>query len=275
MEQGICKLCLNTRRLLDSHYLPKRAYSMNMARTLKNPNPVSVAHGIAMQISDQLRGPTFCEDCELLFSKNGEQWTLANLPTDYKEPFPLQDALVPEKPSFIAHNLNVYEGRKISAYDIDKLIYFGTSIFWRGAARQWKSSTGSIAPPVDLGTYFEGTRRFLLGGPVPVDVFLSISIYAGTRVPSAMFPVIEAENQVGRRFYWFYIDGLGYRLAMGKEWRTDAMSVCAVNNAGGPVVVDKGFDAMVESYVKGMLESHKMSQGLLTFLKNYKRKTIS
>ena len=56
MVHGVCKLCLrDDLDLLDSHYLPKRVYSMNMAKTLKNPNPVTLAHGQAKQISDQLR----------------------------------------------------------------------------------------------------------------------------------------------------------------------------------------------------------------------------
>jgi hypothetical protein len=59
MKHGVCKLCLKEADLLDSHYLPKRAYSMNMAKTLKNPNPVRLAHGQAKQISDQLRGTHF------------------------------------------------------------------------------------------------------------------------------------------------------------------------------------------------------------------------
>lgn len=246
---------------------------MNMARSLKNPNPVAIAHGMALQVSDQLRGPTFCSECEHRFSLNGEQWVLAKLPKDYEQPFPLKNALAPEKPIHREHNLALYAGRSISEFEMDKLIYFGMSIFWRGAARQWKSSRGAIAPPVELGEYFEPSRKFLLGGPFPDDVFLSVSIYGGWRVPSALFPVVQAENQLGKKFYWFYIDGLGFRLAMGSNWRSEA-SVCAVHNPLGPVVVDAGFDAMVVSYVQGMLESHKMSRGLLEFLKTYKRGPI-
>jgi hypothetical protein len=271
MEHGTCKLCQLEKHLLDSHYLPKRAYSMNMARSLKNPNPVRIAHGMAMQVSDQLRGPTFCEDCERLFSTNGEQWTLGNLPKDYKEPFPLQDALVPEAPIVIAHNINVYAGSKIAAFDLEQLIFFGMSIFWRAASRQWKSSQGAIAPAVDLGEHYEPIRKYLLGGPFPDDVFLSISIHSRKPVPSAMFPVLEAENQAGKRLYWFYIDGLGFRLTLGEEWRSIAGPICAVHNASGPIVVDQGFDAMVDTYIKDMLVAHKMSSGLLEFLENYKQ----
>jgi len=53
--EGICKLCLQMAPLLDSHYLPKRLYSMNMERSLKNPNPVTLANGRAKQVSGQLR----------------------------------------------------------------------------------------------------------------------------------------------------------------------------------------------------------------------------
>ena len=56
MERGICKLCLKEADLLDSHYLPKRVYSTNLAKALKNPNPVTLSKGQAKQISDQLRG---------------------------------------------------------------------------------------------------------------------------------------------------------------------------------------------------------------------------
>jgi hypothetical protein len=139
MEHGVCKLCLKEADLLDSHYLPKRVYSMNMAKTLKNPNPVTLAHGHAKQISDQLRGHTFCAKCENQLNKNGEQWVLAHIPKDYKEPFPLQDALIPANPAIFGDNVNIYEGRKLAAFDMDQLIYFGMSVFWRGACREWKS----------------------------------------------------------------------------------------------------------------------------------------
>jgi hypothetical protein len=64
MERGVCRLCLKKAELLDSPYLPKGVYAMNPAGTLKNPNPVTLSHGQAKQISDQLRGPTFCKECE-------------------------------------------------------------------------------------------------------------------------------------------------------------------------------------------------------------------
>jgi hypothetical protein len=109
----------------------------------------------------------------------------------------LQDALIPGKPIVFADNLNVYAGREINAFDIDKLIYFGMSLFWRGAAREWKTSTGAVAPAVDLGEHFEPIREFLLGGKFPDDIFLVIAI--GNQKPpgNAALPVLRGTAQYG------------------------------------------------------------------------------
>lgn len=267
MKRGICRLCLKEADLLDSHYLPKRTYSMNIARSLKNPNPVTLAHGQAKQVSDQLRGHTFCADCEDRLSKNGEQWVLGNIPSDYGKPFSLQDALIPETPTFIAENINVYAGRTISAFDIDKLVYFGMSVFWRGAAREWRSSTGATAPPVDLGEFYEPIRNYLLGGPFPDDVFIVILIHNLKPVGSAALPVHRATGQYGD-FYWFYVNGLGSQLYLGKATPAPIQNVCAVHNPAGPVVVDAGFGDLVYEFIKEQLNTSKMSENLKSFLKS-------
>jgi hypothetical protein len=271
MEHGICKLCLKEADLLDSHYLPKRTYSMNMARSLKNPNPVTLAHGQAKQISDQLRGYTFCAECEDRLNKNGEKWVLQSIPKDYGSAFVLQDALIPETPVYIGDDLNVYAGRKIGAFDVDKLIYFGMSVFWRGAAREWKSSTGAVAPPVDVGEHFEPIRQFLLGGPFPDDVFLAITVHNLKPPGNAVLPVMLARGQYGD-FYWFYVNGLGYALYLGQETPPPIRNICAHHNGHGPIVVDKGFGEMVYGYIKDQLDSSQKSTNLLSFLDELKTK---
>ena len=168
MPQGTCKLCLEYKELSDSHYLPKRLYAFGRARQMKNPNPLVVSDKSAKQVSDQLRGHVFCKGCEELFNKNGEAWVLAKIPHDYGEPFPLQDALAPEKPLAIGRDVNLYDGSSIKAFDMEKLVYFGLSIFWRGAAHNWKSTFGLSAPKVDLEDYFEPLRLFLRKqSPIP------------------------------------------------------------------------------------------------------------
>jgi hypothetical protein len=266
MERGICKLCLTEADLLDSHYLPKRLYSMNMAKTLKNPNPVTLSHGKAKQISDQLRGYTFCAQCENRLSKNGEQWVLAHLPRDYKDPFPLQDALIPAAPSIIGDNINIYEGRNLAAFDMDQLIYFGISVFWRGACREWKSSKGAIAPPVDLGEYYEPIRQFLLGGPFPQNVHIVVLVHNLKPVWNAAIPVQRGKNGYGD-FYWFYANGLGFMLYLADQFPRNAESLCAKHGGNGPVVVDKAFGSMVHAFLRELLQESQKSEGVLGLLK--------
>ena len=148
---------------------------------MKNPNPLVLSGESATKVSDQLRGYVFCKDCEDLFNKNGEKWILANIPRDCGAPFRLQDALGHEKPLAIGQNENLYHGSSIKAFDMDKLAYFGFSIFRRGAAYDWKSTSGLSAPKVDLGGYFEPLRRFLRRqGPIPSDLVLSIHLWPYT-----------------------------------------------------------------------------------------------
>lgn len=265
MPIDVCKLCFQVKELRDSHYIPRRAYSMNMAKSLPNPNPVVVSHGKVKQVSDQLRGHTFCGDCEQMLSNKGEKWALANIPADQGEPFPLQDAIISKNPVFINENVNVYEGRKIKAFDMDRLIYFAMSIFWRGAAREWKSSLGGIAPHVDLGNTFEPIRQYLLGGPFPDDVALLISIYNWKPPMNAATVVFKETGSFGD-YHWFYLNGLGFMLFVGNVPKS-VRQLCAYHSPSGYVHIDRRFSDMVRETLKEQLLLNERSESLEKFLK--------
>lgn len=267
MQHGICRLCLQEADLLDSHYLPKRVYAMNRAKTLRNPNPVTLSRGQAKQISDQLHGPTYCAACEDLLNKHGERWVLAHLPNDYKQPFPLQEALIPAEPKIVGDNINIYEGRTLAAFDMDQLIYFGMSVFWRGASREWKTSNGAVAPPVNLGEFYEPIRLFLLGGPFPDHVHIVVLIHNLKPVGNAALPVLGSASGYGD-FYWFYVNGLGFMLYLGKSFPPEAESQCAYHGVNGPVVVDRAFSQMVYSFMKELLEKSAKSQSVQNLIKS-------
>lgn len=261
-----CKLCLLVKELRDSHYIPRRAYSMNMAKSLVNPNPVVVSHGKLKQVSDQLRGYTFCGDCEQMLSSKGEKWVLANISEDYASIFPLQEALIPENPLFINDNFNVYEGRKIKAFDIDQLVYFGMSMFWRGAARQWKSSQGALAPTVDLGEQYEPIRKFLLGDVFPDDVVIFVLIHNLKPPMNLATTVLKATHSIAD-FYWFYLNGLGFKLYLGKNIPRSIRDLCVYRSAAGFVMVDRAFGEMVKDFAKETLTTHQRSGKFEDFLK--------
>jgi len=213
---GKCKLCRRVKELCDSHYLPKSMYKSVQAKELKNSNPVMSVNGELKQVSDQYRGFVLCGDCENLFNKHGEKWVVANTPRTPTASFLLQDALRPLVPIRIEENLNVYGISNVDAFDVQKLIYFGLSIFWRGSVHEWRTSvTGQRAPVVDLGVYEEPIRKFLMGeGSFPHNVALKLDIWPFTEVLHALHPVVTERSPEGPR-YWFYVPGLLFFLHVG------------------------------------------------------------
>ena len=94
------------------------------------------------QLSDQLRDYVFCQDCEQRLNKNGERWVLANIPGDYDSAFPLRTALQSLTPTFVGKDLDLYDVTGVSAFEMDKLLYFGISVFWRGTATTGRPLVG-------------------------------------------------------------------------------------------------------------------------------------
>lgn len=139
------------------------------------------------------------------------------------------------------------------------------SVFWRGASRTWKSSTRALAPPVDLGAYFEPIRQFLLGGPFPENVYMIVLVHNHKPVPNAAIPVQKATNQYGD-FYWFYANGLGFELYLGESVPEAIKGVCAFHNPRGPIIVDRGFGQMVRDFLQGQLDSSKQSESVVNLV---------
>jgi hypothetical protein len=83
--------------------------------------------------------------------KRGESWVLTNLPKKYGDQCPLQNALAPLTPQVVGDRWERYDVSRVKDFEMEKLVYFGMSVFWRSAVRDWKTSTGQKAPSVDLG----------------------------------------------------------------------------------------------------------------------------
>jgi hypothetical protein len=264
VQVRLCKLCLKTKELRDSHYLPKRLYAYTRAPEMKNPNPVVISQGELKQVSDQLRGHVFCNDCEIKLNEDGEKWVLANIPHQYDEPFLLHDALEPLTPIGFGDGLNVYDLNGTAGFDLARLIYFGISTFWRGSAHEWKSTLGVPAPSVSLGGNEEALRKFVFGtNPLPNEVVITLDIWPYQKVLIVAYPPQEAHLAECRR-YWFYVPGLVYALHFGPTIPTSIRDrdlrngIVGVDRLAGDSVLEftkekikavpKGpkFDAMIE-----------------------------
>jgi hypothetical protein len=244
MPTGVCKLCHLNKDLRDSHYLPRSTYKSNRARQLKNQNPVIVGSSMR-QDQRQITDYVFCGHCEQHFSTHGESWVLGKLPHDYGQPFPLQDALVKETPFYIGPGLNLYAGAKILAFDMDKLVYFATSIFWRGAVHEWESNRGEKAPKVELGIHEGPLRKFLLGeAQFPPDVWITTIVWRFKPVLNVAY--VPAPVHAGEwKRYWFYMHGLGFIIHFGSRVPGEIKQRCSQHTAERMVAVESDFTNFV------------------------------
>ncbi len=263
---GKCKLCGEEKQLCDSHYLPKRLYKMLNAPELGNPNPVMSINGELKQISAQYRGYVLCDTCEGLFSKLGEKWVLANIPTKVGAPFPLQDALAPLAPIAGGERWERYDVSDTKGFDLEKLIYFGMSIFWRGCAHDWKTNAGQLAPHVDLDAHAEPVRKFLLGDePFPDNMVLAVDIWPYKPVkPLLIYPVITEELSPNGFRYWFYVPGLMFFLFVGSAIPQDAQESDAMH---GVVTVDLDNADWFANFLKKVVKTQGQGAKIEAMLK--------
>jgi hypothetical protein len=260
-----CGLCGLNKPLRNSHYLPKALYKLVRAEQLANPNPIMSLNGKLVQISDQYRGHVFCADCEDLLNKNGEAWTLKNMPVDYDSSSPLQAALLPLAAAHVESGLNVYNVSDSANFNLQKLIYFGMSIFWRAAVHNWKSSSGKETEKIDLSIYEEPIRNYLLGlTPFPSDVAITIDIWPEIPPLRALQPVVSEQNDDGER-YWFYIPGIIFFLFVGSDIPQFAKTRNAIN---GIVSVEASVAKSIADSLLGRLKSQDAGPNIQRMLKN-------
>jgi hypothetical protein len=152
-DYGKCKLCLQDAQLQRSHLIPRAYYKLLRTPDADDPNPITADENVTRISQDQMVQHLLCAACEDLLNKNGERWVLLN---NYRldGPSPLYQALKaataePEYPSG-----TVYSSLAVPGVDIDKLVYFGASIFWRASVADWRMG-GRPVPLIRLGRTYD------------------------------------------------------------------------------------------------------------------------
>ena len=172
---------------------------------------------VAVQSSAQARAHLLCAECEGRFNLGGENWVLQNCwrsPTN----FPLHLALTTVDKFIDVEGLRVYEGQKVPGVEIDKLAYFGVSIFWRAGVRTWHVGN-TPDRRLSLGPYQNELRLYLLGKTgMPDGVVLLVSLRKKSldRLPNqvVMMPFLSDRKPEYRR-YRFVVTGLTFDMFLG------------------------------------------------------------
>jgi hypothetical protein len=233
-----CELCRNAALLCDSHLVPAALFRLCMAHQDKNLNPLAVTEKRSFRTSKQWSQYLLCEDCEKRFRENGEDWVLRQCCRSITgRPFRLREILAKhEAPVQVGENFAFSCGR-MPEIDVDKLIYFGVSVFWRAAVRAWRLH-GVVVGPLGFGPYTEQLRCFLLQhGPFPENAALSLWV---STVPRPLLgfptPLSTATNH-----HLFYIPGLGFELTLGTRIPEHAKRT-ALSGPGRAIILSATFE---------------------------------
>ena len=259
MPLGKCPLCLCLDQdLQDSHFLPKSAYKGFRATSLKNPNPLVVTPERMDQTSWQIHDYLLCRDCEQDLNKNGENWVIPTFASE--SGFPFLDLLKVEIPVISEPDLNVYACSQIPGIDWNKLAHFGAGIFWKGAVHKWPG-----CPKLNLGKYREELRKYLRNeAPFPKNVALVVQVVASDVPPWTARSPIDIRTHPCHLFN-FYLRGIDFTLAVGKQVPEDWRRLCLLGNPSHPVIASAGVGIDELKLMKGLVEKSKPSRKLAAF----------
>ena len=211
---GHCLLCLNEADLQDSHFIPQAAYKRVRGEG-KNPHPIVIQSGRAVQSAAQTRTHLLCHDCEQRFSKNGEDAFFRNC---YRGPgkFRLLQILQGQNP--------VLENERFAAYTvpesenslIEQIGYMGLTVLWKSAAHAWKDR-GHTIPSISLGhSYQEQIRKFFLKeGPFPEYAAMVVEVSDDNNRLIAVVGTPATSKRPTHHLHWIDIRGVRFNLFVG------------------------------------------------------------
>jgi hypothetical protein len=225
MVRGRCALCLLVKNLQDSHLLPKSLYKKTRTPGATNPNPTLVTSRGTVQTSRQIKDYLLCEDCEGLFSRNGEDYVMRQVA--HRGEFPLLDTLRAAAATKSEGGFDWYDKVAVPGIDRDKLGYFSLSVFWRASVHVWKEP-GEEPISIELGPYEEELRKYLLGqSGFPRNVVLLL--VACTDVLSQdLFYSPSRGRKSEDTTYTLQARGLNFFMLVGKQIPQSMRQLCSV-----------------------------------------------
>lgn len=253
MTTSNCALCTTLAPLIDSHYMPAALYKELNDPGGDIPHMIVVKKNAAtVQNPSQISQPLLCQECEIRFQHGGENWVLARR---YRSDgsFPLQKSLNAATPESANDKTRVYDLSTVKDVEIDRLTYFGASIFWRAAATNWSTKLVSL-PGLDLSApLMTQLNDYLMGrSAFPAEVFLFVSVAEETTPVRLMtFPQRDIElSDFGR--YEFHIPGMMFELFVNAPDKLDAFSI---NNPPHRIMLTKLVRERVQRFAPKLILS--------------------
>ncbi|MCE5979093.1 hypothetical protein [Pseudomonas sp. JR33AA] len=211
---GCCALCKSEADLIDSHLIPKSAYK-HLRGLPENgggsPIRIDGGQGNASQSDLQITQYLLCRVCEDLFSKHGEK-VIGRLWGTHSG-FPLVNQLLACEVRGSHEGYSLHDHSVLDRKDVDGLIYFALSIFWRAHVWNWTGKTDPYKKA--LGSKYEQEiREFLLGLQSLGDMLLMLNVNTNAELNSfARLP--QAYRKNGVTHHVFSLLGIEFSLFLG------------------------------------------------------------
>jgi len=265
VKQGKCQLCLLDKPLCMSHLMPRVVYDY-----CRPPagDPVVANAEIIMESGRQLQHPLLCEGCEGVLNDGGEDW-MGPLYARYDGGFRFFDFLKGMTPDAVDAGYAGYAGVKNPDIKAEKVIHFAMGTFWKAAVHSWKG--GVTEPLIDLGTYREPVRTFLLGETgFPDRMALVVGVMRPPVKQIAFLAPYRTMERSYHRFY-FYTSGILWTLSVGKAVDEELRKTSFATNPGRPILVGD-FSEDVKYVFQTVLRKAKRARNVEKYLRPRKTK---
>ncbi len=224
-QLGKCELCFSQGSLIDSHFMPNSAYKI--VKQVSQAVPIVINGEIAMQADKQVKDYLLCTICEERFSKSGESWVMANCFRGDNN-FKLKSLLEGREALKDTGNFKVYSAASIKEIDTEKLVYFASSIIWRGAVHQWRMLSKPLTV-LEIGPkYKEELRCYLLGQSLfPRNAVVWVSVILNPDLSSTFVPPYGEKDK--EKMFWKYhftLLGITFTFLLGNRIEPLARQMC-------------------------------------------------
>ena len=228
-----CKLCLQNKKLVESHMMPRALYEA--ARRPGN-DTILISPEVVMPATRHVKDYLLCLDCENRLNRDGESWVLPRLATTHTR-FPMYQALVSEGPIMADSEFTVYSGAHNPLIEVDSIVNFALGLFWKASVHSWKGGS-SKEPLIDLGPYSERFRRFLFDKTkFPEHVALWVCAASPESAIMGFHPPYETERSPTWRNFLCLVPGVHLMLAVGKGIPYDLSKFSISHNLQAPILV--------------------------------------
>jgi hypothetical protein len=246
LNVGICKMCLQSRTLVSSHFMPRALYDYCRSGDC---NPVRFDSKIAFVTSYQAQDYILCKPCEDVLNDGGEKWTVGKLATMDRKPFLLYEILSKATPQFEDEGARVYHGVNVTDLEINKFTHFAAGLLWKASIHSW--SKKNKKPKIDLGPYSDRLRRYLRGETeFPKHIKLWLSIIPPENAMIGFIEPHERESFGGFKSYFCYIPGVLFCWSVGRQITTELRVGCFATNEFHPLFVSNNVHEILESHTK-------------------------